>query len=215
MSDLQQRLQLALESARMAIWDSSVVNGNVLDGTVSWSREGAALLRLDACAMGQPFQTFLTFVHEQDRDELVTHMQERLNQCAPYELEYRIVRADGVLRWLVAKAQTMCDGAGKPERTIGIVRDITNQKIQETLLLEQKELAEITLASIGDGVITTDGHGTITFLNRIAEQLTGWSSVLAIGVDVDQVLRVVDDSVAGPAENVARKCLRLCQAVGS
>ena len=46
MSDLQKRLQMALDAAHMAIWDSRLVNGQVIDGTVSWSAGGAALLGL-------------------------------------------------------------------------------------------------------------------------------------------------------------------------
>jgi PAS domain-containing protein len=96
MSDVHQRLQLALETA----WDATVINGDVLDGTVSWSWEGAVLLGLEARAIGQPFRIFLTFVHQQDRASLVTRMQERVSGCARYDLEYCIVRADGTLRWI-------------------------------------------------------------------------------------------------------------------
>lgn len=215
MGDLQQRLQLALESAHMAIWDSSIVNRSVIDGVISWSGDGAALLGLEQRAMRQEFRAFLTFVHPQDREELVSRMQERVDACADYELEYRIVRGNGAIRWLNAKAQTVCDPDGTPRRTLGIIRDVTERKCQELQIFQQKELAEITLSSIGDGVITTDAEGRTTFLNRIAEQLTGWSNLLAAGVDVSDVLHEVDELTGEPVENVSRKCLRLRQAVGT
>lgn len=214
MSELQQRLQLALESAHMAIWDASIENGSVLDGTISWSGEGACLLGLEQRAIDQHFRAFLAFVHADDRDALVSRMQRAVEVCGDYEIEYRIVRSDGALRYLVATAQTICSADGAPVRTLGIIRDTTDRKLQEIQLVQQKELAEVTLSSIGDGVITTDQEGKTTFLNRIAERLTGWSTEAAMGADIDQVLRVIDEHSGEPVDNVARKCLRLRQAVG-
>jgi diguanylate cyclase (GGDEF)-like protein/PAS domain S-box-containing protein len=72
----------------------------------------------------------------------------------------------------------------------------------------------VTLSSIGDGVITTDAHGCTQYLNRIAEQLTGWTSSLAQGRDVAQVLHLIDEASGEEFENVATKCLRLKQSVG-
>lgn len=215
MEDLQQRLQLALASSRMAIWDSSIVHGRVLDGVVVWSAEGALLLGLEERALTQPFRTFLTFVHPPDRDTLVDTIQHSADACAEYEIEYRLVRADGAVRWVNAKAQAICDEHGVPQRTVGIIWDITERKTQELALAQQKELAEVTLSSIGDGVITTDEQGRVSFLNRIAEQLTGWSNRFAAGIDVDRVMPVVDEISGQPVENVARTCLRLRQAVGT
>ena len=214
MSDLQRRLQLALKLARMAVWDASVVNGNVLEGTVVWSPEGAVLLGLEPFSLTQSFDAFLSFVHPDDRDQLVSSMQRRVNVCADYQLEYRVTRADGALLWISARAHIVCDPSGVPMRTLGIVWDITDQKEQYEQLTRQKELAEVTLSSIGDAVVTTDQDGTTTFLNRVAEQLIGRSTLQAAGTDIDQVLRVVDAASGEPAENMARKCLRLRQAIG-
>ncbi len=62
-----------------------------------------------------------------------------------------------------------------------------NQELQR-----QQELLQITLASIGDGVITADGRGMITSLNPIAETVTGWSSCEAIGKPLSTVFNVID-----------------------
>lgn len=75
-------------------------------------------------------------------------------------------------------------------------------------LFQQKELLEVTLASIGDGVIATDAGGSITFFNGVAQALTGWRSVDAIGRLVDTIVRFErtdDDSVAGNPAVIAMK----------
>jgi len=59
-------------------------------------------------------------------------------------------------------------------------------------LFEARERAQVTLDSIGDGVVTTDMAGCITYINAAAATMTGWSRELAIGQLVDEVLRIVD-----------------------
>ncbi|NBV18330.1 MAG: EAL domain-containing protein [Janthinobacterium sp.] len=214
MSDQQKRLQMALEAAHMAIWDSRIVDGQVIDGTVSWSAKGAALLGLEERALTQPFHAFLGCVHAEDRDKVVGVLQEGVRQRDGYALQYRVVWPDGSEHWLAAKAQVFMDAAGHPERTLGIIWDITEHMARELMIAERKELAEVTLSSIGDGVITTDPQGKTRYLNRVAEQLTGWSNDMAQGLDIFQTLPLVDEHTGQPPEHVALKCLRLRQAIG-
>ncbi|KQV90004.1 diguanylate cyclase [Massilia sp. Root351] len=229
MTDLQKRLHMAMSAAHMAIWDSVLKDGKVAEGMVHWSPDGAALLGLPARQCEQPFRDFLAFVHPDDRDQLFERMQDAADRCRDYEVEYRVVWQDGSVHWLAAKAHADCSQQGVAERTLGIVWDITARKLQELETAEQKELAEVTLASIGDGVVTTDAKGNTRFLNRVAEQLTGWSQDLASGLPIEQTMKLVYDSpqpgdqqlpqalradpVSAP-EHVATRCLRLRQSIG-
>ena len=214
MSDQQKRLQMALEAAHMAIWDSRIVAGRVIDGTVIWSARGAALLGLGERALTHSFHAFLDCVHADDRDKVVGVLQDGVRRRAGYALQYRVVWPDGSEHWLAAKAQVFMDGGGHPERTLGIVWDVTEHILRELMIAERKELAEVTLSSIGDGVITTDPQGKTRYLNRVAEQLTGWSSQLAEGLDILETLCLVNEHPNQPLEHVAIKCLRQRQAIG-
>jgi len=78
---------------------------------------------------------------------------------------------------------------------------------------EQGELLRVTLASIGDGVITTDALGHVTGLNAAAEALTGWSSSEANGQPLDRVFRIVDEGTREDGPNPALRALERC-AVG-
>lgn len=60
-------------------------------------------------------------------------------------------------------------------------------------LHEQRDWLLITLSSIGDAVITTDGEGRVTFLNPVAESLTGWTRQEAIGQPLDNVFRIINE----------------------
>lgn len=71
-------------------------------------------------------------------------------------------------------------------------------KRAETGIFDEKELAQVTLHSIGDAVITTDGEGNIRFLNPVAERLTGWQTAVASGQSLGRVFRVVDAQTRAP-----------------
>jgi len=77
----------------------------------------------------------------------------------------------------------------------------------EQALFEEKERAEITLKSIGDGVITVDTQGRVLYLNPAAETLTGWHLAQARGRPVTEVYRTVNDITRAPAENSVQAAL--------
>jgi PAS domain S-box-containing protein len=60
-------------------------------------------------------------------------------------------------------------------------------------LHEQRDWLLVTLSSIGDAVITTEGEGRVTFLNPVAESLTGWTSEEAVGQPIDSVFRIINE----------------------
>ncbi len=78
----------------------------------------------------------------------------------------------------------------------------------ERLLDEQREWLRVTLASIGDGVITTDTEGRVTFLNAIAESLTGWTQGEAAGRPLTSVFNVVNEHTRQFVENPVLRALR-------
>ncbi len=78
----------------------------------------------------------------------------------------------------------------------------------EEVLREQSEWLRTTLASIGDAVITTDGEGRVTFLNRVAEDLTGWSQADALGQLLTDVFRIVHETTRAAVDNPALRALQ-------
>src|SRR5271156_2633557 len=78
----------------------------------------------------------------------------------------------------------------------------------EEALAQQSEWLRITLSSIGDAVISTDAEGRVTFLNRVAENLTGLSGADALGRPLPEVFRIVNETTRLPVENPAFRALR-------
>jgi PAS domain S-box-containing protein len=78
----------------------------------------------------------------------------------------------------------------------------------------QSEYLSVTLASIGDAVLATDPLGRITLLNRVAEELTGWTQTEAIGQPIDTVFHIVNESSGRPVVNPVRIVLAEGRIVG-
>ena len=79
---------------------------------------------------------------------------------------------------------------------------------------EQREWLQVTLASIGDAVITTDIEGRITYLNGVAEALTGWTSADARGRALEDVFAILSEATRKPVENPVQRVLREGNVVG-
>ncbi len=91
---------------------------------------------------------------------------------------------------------------------------LTNLEEKERDLHAEKERAEITLKSIGDGVITTDCEGKITYLNPVSEHLTGWGNFAAKGQPMENVFRIYNEYTMEPAVNPALKSMETRKIIG-
>ena len=91
---------------------------------------------------------------------------------------------------------------------LSIIRDVSERKRYEQALFREKELAQVTLQSIGDAVITTDAFGRVKSINPVAEKLTGWPQAEAEGLPLKEVFRLVNETTQKPVENPVDKLLR-------
>jgi PAS domain S-box-containing protein len=93
--------------------------------------------------------------------------------------------------------------------TIGAVRRADYDRNAALMELRgQREWLSTTLGSIGDGVIATDPNGSVLLLNKVAEQLTGWSAAEARGRPIWEVFRVIDEATRKSVDDPALKALR-------
>ena len=97
---------------------------------------------------------------------------------------------------------------------VGVSRDITRLKETEQDLAREKERLAVTLRSIGDGVITSDIEGNVVLLNKVAEQLTGWSQEEASGKPVSKVFHIINEKTGVLCENPVEKVLTLGKIIG-
>ena len=99
----------------------------------------------------------------------------------------------GETRDFIITARPFRDPEG---RLIGVVesfQDITDQERAAAELMAEREQLNVTLRSLGEGVITTDTTGNITLINKAAEEITGWSQEDALGRPFEEVFNVFDE----------------------
>jgi PAS domain S-box-containing protein len=87
-------------------------------------------------------------------------------------------------------------------------------RVAQSKANERHEVFRVTLRSVGDAVVTTDIDGRVTYLNEVAESLTGWSHRDALGEPLERVFRIINELTRQPVENPATRALRQGVVVG-
>lgn len=122
-----------------------------------------------------------------------------------YEKEY--IRKDGTLLPIELQAYLIKDENGSNAGMWGLVRDISERKKAKSELYAEKERLRVTLESIGDGVIAADTSGKIIIMNKIAEDLTGWSKRAAYRKPLSTVLKIRNRNLYEIKDNLVKKII--------
>jgi diguanylate cyclase (GGDEF)-like protein/PAS domain S-box-containing protein len=94
------------------------------------------------------------------------------------------------------------------------LRNAVERKVVEDALYEEKERAMVTLNSIGDAVLCTDISGNITYLNTVAEKMTGWLRAEATGKPLTEVFRIIDGTTGQTANDPMEMAVEQNKTVG-
>ncbi len=143
----------------------------------------------------------------------------RLYHTVSDSLKFRFENFDLLKRLIQAKdrqnainrvLQTQIAEKDRSQKTLQTVKEQLEQRVMERtealavandILHQEKELFQVTLASIGDAVITTDSSGKITYLNPVAEIFTGWHNQDANGAPLQQVFNILDTATRKPVKD--------------
>ncbi|MFZ0470463.1 MAG: EAL domain-containing protein, partial [Thiogranum sp.] len=181
----------------------------------------AAYQRISGLSFEQALGTSWSMaIHPEDRQRVLADWRAAAHSDASLRTEFRFQRDDGSVVWTRVNSAVMHDGM-EPHGHVQTVEDITERKSTEFVLraaeealFEEKERAQVTLNSIGDAVLTTDLLGNVTYLNLVAEAMTGWSRGDALGRPLGEVFRIVDGKTRQAAVNPAQHALEEDRTVG-
>ena len=150
---------------------------------------------------------FLGFLHPEDRPRFDRGVSRAL-KGEELSAEIRVVDRPGRTRWMEMRAEGVRADSGWTLKLVGVMHDVTERKLAEEALFHEKERAQVTLASIADGVIRTDARGQIDYLNPVAQKLTGWSLAEAYGRPASELYRVIDGPSSKPLLSPVDRCLQ-------
>jgi diguanylate cyclase (GGDEF)-like protein/PAS domain S-box-containing protein len=210
LQDLEERNELALYSANDGLWDFDTLNNRVY-----LSPRWKAMLGYDENDVGQA-PDWRTLVHSDDMSRVQSAIRDHVAGKTPiFESLHRMRHASGEWRWVISRAKAKVDEKGRLLRLVGVELDITERKLYEEALFREKESAQITLQSIGDGVITTDAKGVIDYVNPVAEALSGWRLEDSQGRAIEEIFRAFHEETCEPLENPLAVAIRRTRSIKS
>jgi PAS domain S-box-containing protein len=133
----EERLNLALGAAQVGTWEWRIPKD-----AGSWSPKSKEILGLGATDTDLTLSQFLDSVRPEDRPQVREAIRGTIEQGTPYECEFRIVRPDSEVRWVLGKGEALYDDSGRPVGMLGVNVDITERKLAERLQREEATLRE-------------------------------------------------------------------------
>jgi len=127
-TELEERLSLAADSARAHLWHLEIESGRI------WTTEKAKEFFGFALDRELDLESFLNIVHPEDREKLRLSVEEAVRSGEDNGAEYRIVRSDGSIRWVLSRARPYPASTGRSARLMGVSIDMTERKQVEQAL---------------------------------------------------------------------------------
>ncbi len=208
-------------SATRKISDALPLGVMVTDELGNCVYTNEAYRRLIGCTADELLgQHWISAVHAEDRQGVLETGQMVERDRSARTSEARLIRGDGSVIWVrrhLAELDGERSGAGQVHtiEDISDARRAEQERIDfEASLLEANERAQVTLESIGDAVISTDVSGHVTYMNGVAETMTGWPREDALSRPLAEVFRLVDGTTRKPARSPAQRAIDEDRIVG-
>src|SRR5262249_9777448 len=127
-------------------------------------------------------EDFYHHVHPEDRELVAKAVADAKQSREPCTTEFRVVRADGTVHWIVARGKVYYEANGDAERTLGMAVDITERKqVEEALKKSEEKFSKAFRQSPLMLTLTRAKDGRFLEVNETKERLTGWSRDELIG----------------------------------
>lgn len=136
LQESEERLRMALEAAKIGIWDYDLVSDKI-----RWSERNNVLFGLGEGEFLGTLDAFMDCIHPDDREPMTLAVTQALRNKTSYIQEFRVVWADQSIRWLISKGQIFYQ-ADQAVRMMGTVTDITERKRAEFALKQANDILE-------------------------------------------------------------------------
>jgi PAS domain S-box-containing protein len=180
LEETQTRLKLALKGSKTGVWE-----WDIKTNAVFWSDEVFEIFSVPDSEKPITYDRYVRSIHPDDRDYVLSAIQTTLENRSEYQIEHRVNTANQETRWIRAIGQVLTDNNDRPEKLIGTVHDITEQKNEHN---QYKELALVANTTT-NMVVITDREGFIEWVNPSFVEITGYTLAEVKGKKPGHVLQ--------------------------
>jgi PAS domain S-box-containing protein len=160
----EERLRLAMSSGTIGVWDWDVINDRS-----TWSPELGQIFGVDA-EIERTYEDFCSLVHPDDIAAMESQRDAAIRNRTQFDLEFRIVRPSGEIRWLSARGQAYFDENGHVVRVVGNNVDITERVQAKEALREREQRLKLALDASAGGSWTWEiGTNRVDWDDRFRE----------------------------------------------
>ena len=160
LAESERRLRIGLESARGGVYEWHIDTGQV-----HWTDGHYTLLGFAPGQVQPTYDLWRRHVHPEDFERVTTAITRSLQTGERYSAEYRVVRADGTVRWVHGQGLVVCE-PGQSKRMVGALIDIHERKQVEAALHKSERRFRRMANDVPTLVWMTDSSGAIEFVNR-------------------------------------------------
>ncbi|MDX9767590.1 MAG: EAL domain-containing protein, partial [Ectothiorhodospiraceae bacterium] len=160
---LDHRIQLA-DSQRMAHIGTFSID--LASGAIEWSDESFAIVGLDPARFQPTVERFFEHIHPDDRERVRTLLDDTVRSNGAAEIEYRIVRPNGQMRYIHTYGRVYPDAEGRPARVAGASHDITEHRRTELALRDKQHQLQSILDNAPIGIWLQNADGRLLFVNH-------------------------------------------------
>jgi PAS domain S-box-containing protein len=186
-------LEQAQESLGLGLWVLDPERNVML----TYSPEAHRIYGLSPAEFDGKLETLWPLVHPDDVARVADAFTASLEGRAPFRVEHRIVRPDGMLRWVMLASVVQRDETGAPKRVVGICQDITDRKRIEDEIRASAAYNRSLIEANLNPMVTIGPDGTITDLNAATEQATGYGRAELLGAEFSGYFTKPDLARAG------------------
>jgi PAS domain S-box-containing protein len=173
------RLRLAMEASASVGWDSEIKRGRDI-----WFGDLQSIFGIPSRTYAASVEEFIRYVHPDDRPQVSGALADARQNRKLYAAEFRIVRPDGTVRWLVARGKFYYATSGDPERMLGVSLDITDRKQSEDAVRESEKRYRRIVETTNEGVWLLDSKLHTSYVNRQMAEMLGYEVREMVGRSV-------------------------------
>jgi two-component system CheB/CheR fusion protein len=168
----EETLRVALAAARLGAWERDLATGTMIASPTAKTNLG---LHPDEPLT---WERLRGLAHPDDLDRLDAAIEATLTEASEFDVEFRVVRSDGIHAWLIARGRALTDEAGRPTKLVGVTVDITERKLAESAR-HRAERRQAFVLALNDRLRDLEDPRAIT--SATAEMLGRHLSVARVG----------------------------------